>query len=454
MTGGMSDQGVNFETKEPGLLEGSITFFLSYVVSYLARFLTSIVVARTLGVEGKGIYSLVLISGSFIVLVFSIGLGNSITYFTANKKFSPANLFTFSVVSTGFLSIIGGLGLYLAYRWYLSDRILAGVTQYHIQLIIISLPISLLAIFLSSIVRGRQEFIAFNAIALSGVVSNLVLQGISSILRGGISGAILAWLISNIIVLGVSFWYVREHIQFIISFPRAILGQLTSYGLKSHITNIFTFFNLRLDTFFINYFTGSYMVGLYTTGASSAELVWNVPNAIGSALFPKSSAMNRDIAARLTSQVCRQVIVVSTFLTGLSAILGPFFIPLLFGSDFEASVAPFLWLLPGILGLSVSKIIAANLGGIGKPLYATYTSIITLAITIVLDILMIPVFSIVGAAIASSIAYLFSTGLLIYWFSKETSIKISDVIMPKTSDIKMLAKLFIQLWNRAKVTLL
>jgi Na+-driven multidrug efflux pump len=111
---------------------------------------------------------------------------------------------------------------------------------------------------------------------------------------------------------------------------------------------------------------------------------------------------------------------------------------------------PFLWLLPGVLGISISKIIAANLGGIGKPHYATYTSMITIALTILLDILMIPVYSIVGAAIASSIAYLFSTGLLIYWFSKETKIKISEVIIPRKSDMTILIARTGLLWNRLK----
>ena len=450
MTGGIPDQEIYLEPKEPSLLEGSITFFLSYIVNFVIRFITSVVVARTLGVEGKGIYTLVLITGALMVLLISIGLGNSITYFTASKQYSPAHLFTFSVISTGLLSIFGGFTLYFAYRWFLSAQVLAGINQTQVLLIIIRIPFSLLSVFFSSIVRGKQEFIAFNAITLSGVISNLLLQSLSSRLNGGVHGAILAWLGSTVVTLGVSFWYVKEHTQIAIAFPRAMLRNLTSYGLKNHITNIFTFFNLRLDTFFINYFVGSSMVGLYSTGASTAELVWNVPNAIGSALFPKSSAMEKEAATRLTSQVCRQIVIVTFVLTSLGAITGPVLIPVFFGADFKPSVAPFLWLLPGIFGLSISKIIAANLGGIGKPLYATYTSIITLFITIVLDIIMIPIYSITGAAIASSLAYLFSTGLLIYWFSQETQIKISEIIIPRRSDISQLATLVFQQLTRMR----
>lgn len=438
------------ENKQTGLLAGSITFFLGYIFVYAARFVTSVIVARVLGVEGKGIYVLALMVGSLLVLFLSFGLGNSITYFTANKQFPPGNLFTFSIFATLLLSIFGGLLFYYAYTWYLADQILAGVNHNHILLILISLPFSLLTVFLTSIVHGRQKFVAYNLITFSGVISNLLFQIVSSLLRGGISGAIQAWVASNMVALGVSFWFVREDIHLVVPFPHSMLKPLTSYGIKNYITNLLTFFNLRLDTFFVNYFSGSSMVGLYSTGVSAAELVWYVPNAIGSALYPKSSAMNKETAARLTAQVCRQIMVISTMLTLGSAVIGPILIPLFYGSDFQAAIMPFLWLLPGVLGISISKIIAANLGGIGKPHYATYTSMITIALTILLDILMIPVYSIVGAAIASSIAYLFSTGLLIYWFSKETKIKISEVIIPRKSDMTILIARTGLLWNRLK----
>jgi Na+-driven multidrug efflux pump len=100
------------------------------------------------------------------------------------------------------------------------------------------------------------------------------------------------------------------------------------------------------------------------------------------------------------------------------------------------------------LGLSISKIITANLGGIGKPQYASYTSIITLGTTIALDMILIPNYSIIGAAIASSVAYLVSAGLLIFWFSMETNIKMSRVIIPRKDDIALIIKRLVVLWNQ------
>lgn len=444
---GQTEQSANRQT---GILAGSILFFLGYLLVYLARFLTSVIVARTLGVEGKGIYALVLMVGSLLVLFFSLGLGNSITYYTASKQYSTRFLFSFSLLATIIISAFGGALFFFAYERYLSARILAGVTLQHVWLILLSLPFSLLTTFLSSIVHGKQEFIEFNLITLSRVYSNLVFQIVSYFLQGGIPGAIWAWLASNILSTLVTLWYVRDDIRLTLTIPRVMLRPLSSYGMKNYITNLLTFFNLRLDTFFVNYFSGASMVGLYTTGVSVAELVWYVPNAIGSALFPKSSSMPKETASRLTAQICRQALFLSTLLVLASALLGPLMIPLIYGQDFAASVTPFLWLLPGILGISLSKIISSNLGGIGKPQFATYTSIITVIITVVLDLLLIPVYSIAGAAIASTIAYLVSASFLVYWFKRETKIDIADVLIPRKEDLGILLTRTKRLWTQLR----
>jgi O-antigen/teichoic acid export membrane protein len=126
-------------------------------------------------------------------------------------------------------------------------------------------------------------------------------------------------------------------------------------------------------------------------------------------------------------------------------VIGSLLIPFFYGIDFLPSVKPFLWLLPGILGITLSKIVSANLAGIGKPQYATYSSGITVVITVVLDILLIPPYGIVGAAIASSIAYLLSAVLSVMWFSRETNIRWLDVVLPRKDDFTLLVNRSMQL---------
>jgi O-antigen/teichoic acid export membrane protein len=428
------------EQKQTGLLAGSVAFFVSSLITYAARFATSVIVARTLGVDGKGIYTLVLMIGGLLVLFLSLGLSGSITYLIASGQHKSAELSSLSIVSSIVLSVVGGLLFYIVYIFFLSERFLAGTDSMEIWLVLLSLPINLISLFLSSMLLGKQQIYAYNIINIIRVLSNLAFQLISSLMQGGVLGAIQAWLASNIVAFAVTLWFVRDDLNLRFSQSRKIIRPALSYGSKNYIANLFTYFNYRLDAFLVNYFSGNASVGLYSVGVSTAELLWYVPNAISVPLFPKSSVLEKEVAARLTAQACRQTLLVAALLASIFAAAGPFIIPFVYGSNFQDSVLPFLWLLPGVLSVSLSKLISANLSGLGKPQYATYTSGITVVITLVLDILLIPLYDITGAAIASSLAYIASTILSIIWFSRETGTSWAHVIVPRVEDVTTLAK--------------
>ncbi len=439
------------EQTQTGLLAGSAAFFFSSLIIFAARFATSVIVARTLGVAGKGTYTLVLMLGALLTLFLSMGINGSITYLIASRQFTSRNLFSFSILSSLVLSIVGGIVFYFAYVGFLSTSFLIGITNTEIILVLISLPINMVSLFLSSIILGKQQLYAYNLITILRVVSQLLLIVISSLLRGGVYGAVLSWLVSSIISFLATLWIVRSDIDFRFTIQRSIIRPALSFGTKSYFANLFTFFNYRLDSFLVNLYSGPTSVGLYSVSVSTAELIWYIPNAISNALFPKSSTLDRETAARLTAQACRQTLSVTALLTIVFAIIGPFLIPLIYGADFQDSIPAFYWLLPGILGLSLSKIISANLSGSGKPQYATYTSALTVVLTIVLDVALIPALGIVGAAIATTIAYLASAALSVFWFHKETKLRWTEVIVPRPNDLTTLVNrsyALISSWKR------
>ena len=102
------------------------------------------------------------------------------------------------------------------------------------------------------------------------------------------------------------------------------------------------------------------------------------------------------------------------------------------------------------MGITLSKIISANLAGIGLPQYATYASGITIIITVILDILLIPTYGIGGAAIASTIAYLLSAALMVMWFSREANITWVEVVFIRKEDISMLVRRSVQMGSSAR----
>jgi stage V sporulation protein B len=422
--------------KQTGLIAGTSLVFVASIISFVGRFATSIIVARTLGPEFKGIYILTLYSSTLVYTIFSLGLNGAISYFMASKKLSGKQLFALSISAGLVLSIVGGVLFYLAYQHFFINNILQGSDPQLILWVMLGLPLSLVASFLSSLLLGQQRMIAYNLVLLINVLTNLAFQIVSSVMAAGVNGAVLAWLASNFLAFILAVWLLRRDFSLRIKELAGVMKPALSYGARSYVANLLTFFNLRLDSFLVNPFQGAAAVGQYTSSVTFAEFLWYIPNAVSTALFPKVSSVDKETANRITPQACRQTLLIVCLAAIAFSGVGGFLIVKLYGEAYRPAVLPFLLLLPGMIGLTVAKVISADLSGRGKPQFAAYSAGITICITIVLDLLLIPRYSISGAAIASSIAYTASGALSILWFSRETGTLPRTLLIPRAEDFR------------------
>lgn len=436
--------------KQTGLLVGSTLFFLSSLIIFVARFAISIIVARTLGVHGKGVYTLVLTISSLMVMLLDLGLASALTYLVASSQYRPRQILNFALWTSLIISLIGCLGFYVFYQLFLAQSLLAGVPPTYIKWVLLFLPINILTSLYLAIILGLQKILAYNIVNICRVVVNFFLLLFSSWQGLGLPGAIWSWLIAGICAFLLVLWFLRKDLRLMRFSPRKLFSSSLRYGIKSYPANLFTLFTYRLDTFIVNYFSGASSVGLYSTGVSSAELLWYIPNAISSTLFPKSATLDIDVGARLTARVCRQMMLITVPIAICFGVAGMVFIPLFYGINFAGAVIPFLLLLPGIVGIALSKIIFANLSGSGKPQFATYSSMIAFAATIVLDLILIPIYDIAGAAIASSIAYLLGSILAIFWFGHQTNIRWHQIILPTRQDVSDIWHQSVSIWHKLR----
>ena len=90
----------------------------------------------------------------------------------------------------------------------------------------------------------------------------------------------------------------------------------------------------------------------------------------------------------------------------VAAALGPPLLPVVFGPEFQASVAPFLWLLPGALGFTAMGVFSSALVASSLPGSALLGPVVSLTIGLGLALMLIPRFGPSGAAAASSLAFL------------------------------------------------
>jgi len=134
----------------------------------------------------------------------------------------------------------------------------------------------------------------------------------------------------------------------------------------------------------------------------------------------------------------------------LAALSIPVFIVLLFSEEYLPAVQLFRILLPGIVALSASRILANDIAGRGKPLLNTYIGVISVALQLALNLAWIPRFGAMGSAWATTIAYSSDLGIRLWLYMKVSGNSLAEVILPRSSDWSLYRQLAQLAWSRVR----
>ena len=421
------------------LKKSGLITFLTQVSVFIFGFATSIILARVLGPEDRGIYALIILIPAVMGLLGTLGMEIANTYFSANKKYKLSDIVSNSLVS----SIVLGLIIILLF-WVASTTnafqeflIANNITFFYLWLAVFTVPIVLLSAFFNRILLGREEIVKFNSVGISKSIFQLGLVFVFLIvLDQGVFGAVLAYIVTTVCVALLVTLFIKKlnRINFSINF--GLLKESLRYGGKGYLGNVAQFLNYRLDMLLVAYFLNVTAVGHYTIAVGIAERLWMIPGSIGTVLFPRVSAIGDTQANQLTSKASRHTLFIVFILSIVLIVLAKPLILILFEISFLPSVEPLMILLPGIVALSFAKVLTSDLAGRGTPEFGTYASIVSLAVNIPLNLYFIPKWGISGAAFASSIAYILATLIIVAAFIKISEKSWFDILLINKQDFQ------------------
>ena len=402
------------------------------IVSFTA--LIGIITARTLGPSGLGAFSLALVIPSLVSLFLQFGIGLANVYYIGRRKYPTdvllGNALTMSLLTSAIVLPLYGLAIPLLLR-----TVAVGIQPMVLVLVGLTIPLALIGGHLSFIFLGLQDIQEYNRLRLIRDGTTLLFVVILVVvLQTGVIGATAAVAVAWSLMIVRGFWILSRRMQIRLGWAPDALKDCLSLGMKGYLANLFQFFNYRLDVLLVSYFAGITALGLYGTAVTTAEMLWYVPESVATVLFPKTAGSSDEEARTFTPTVTRSVFA----LTLLSAVLlGLFSYPLitiLFGSSYDGSVLALRLLLPGAVLLAVCKVLASDLGGRGLLVYNSLASLAGLLATILLDLVLIPRWSIYGAAVASSISYALSTVVTLIVYTRVSGHRTRDVLVPRRED--------------------
>ncbi len=421
----------------------TLMLFAMQVLTFVAAFAISIVVSRLLGPPGKGQYTTVVAFSTLATLITGMGLGSAAIYYEAQHATERRR-----IASTAFtLHLVTALLLLLPALWLLHwlDVHFFAATFSRPILLLASLLIPAMAAAETAalLLLGAQkaaQYATARLVLSLGQLLLLLALGVAGWLQ--IETALLGLLISNNIAACCALVWLRgADIPLRLSVARDWFRPLLSYGTRSWIGNLLQYFNYRLDIFMLLAMAGPAAVGYYSIAVAIGETLWFLPQAIATILFPRT-ATDPVAATRFTPLIARNTLII----TGLAACcISVFAYPLIktvYGAVFLPAYSALLLLLPGLVLFAIAKVIASDLNGRGFPQYGTWAALLTLGITLGLNLLLIPTFGINGAAIASSIAYAGNALLLVIFYIRKAGVSLLELLIARPADLHFYQALF------------
>lgn len=398
----------------------------------------NVAIARSIGPEGKGLYSLAILAPMMLATFTAMNLGAGATYYIGNGKF-PAR----DVAGTVFSACLGLTLVFGAAYLLLLDKIsLLAFRGVSTDLLLVSFfiyPAFMLGIPFNALLLGRQEIRATALIdLLRAAAAAALIAGALLFLGAGVKGAVAATAASFWVGLFAN-WAAARRLgeTFRPVFRPAIFSEVALYSLKGFAGNVIQLLNYRLDVFLINFFLSPLNVGIYSAAVMLAEMIWYVPNAVGYVLFPKISASDKATADRITPQISRISLAITLAAGTALLALAPMLIRLLFGERFSAAAAPLHILVPGVIALGLTKVLGNDLAARGKPEYPAITSALAMTISATAGVLSIPSYGIAGAAAATSFSYCASALTISLIYKKHTGIGPLSFLLPCREDLEL-----------------
>jgi O-antigen/teichoic acid export membrane protein len=409
------------------------------VVTAVGGFLTTIVVARVLGPDGLGAYTVALSLLLILGAIGSLGLENGIAWLVAAGRWSPrAALRDTQALALG-LGLLG-VALTLIARLIVPSAF-AGMSVAVTAIAAGGLPFLISWQYSRWLAVARDRYEAFvvppalvTVLALVGCTVGAVLDDVT----GMVIGLTVAYALTAAIALADA---LRSGLPDTGPKGREPLRLATGFGLRANAANALQLLNFRIDLFVLSAVATSGELGRYATAVSVTSVMFLVPQTLAQVVFPRVAALSAgddeslDQRAIVEAKSLRHVSLITLVSLPVVAIAMAVAIPLLFGSEFSGAVGLGLILLPGCALFGIASVLAATINGRGFPGYSLRAAVLSTPVALALYATLIPLLGDLGAAIASSVSYAVNFAITAVYYHRATGDRVAPLLVPTRDEV-------------------
>lgn len=449
-------------------LTGNVAALVGALISLT---LATLMVARVGGPSAVGDYALLRVMPWLLAVVVSGGLAAATPWFLAGPTRDDPRVRS-TLVAMAAASAVVSLLIWLAASPFLRVTFFLDLTTVIVAWAGVKSVSRLLVITAKAASQGTGDLPGTNqAIVLEEL---LFIPAYAAALLLGLGGgaAVVAALIAADVVTGAIAWrrlFGRHYFAAVGRPSLAVAKRVYVFGVRGQVGSLMYLVNLRLDFMIVDLLVGPAVLGVYAVASKFAELLRLLPISFEWVLYPGFARQTATEAWTRASWLVPRAAAATCLAALPLALLAQPVIPFFYGHAFAEAVEPTRLLLIGLSVEGASGVITAYLFGRGRPGLNSIATFGGVVVTVGLDLLLIPRFGLVGAAVASTAAYLTTTSLLgtclllLQPRSKEHVVDVGEAVRPglfrRVMDIVVasaalvfLSPLMLVVWIAARVS--
>lgn len=217
--------------------------------------------------------------------------------------------------------------------------------------------------------------------------------------------------------------------------------KIVRFGFVPMITILASNLNYRVDVIMLKAFPNVSMadIGVYSIGVMLAEKVLLVPVTVKQILLSKLAKGKTAKEVALVLRICFPVCFL--MFAGISAFGQPF-INIVYGAGYENAYGVTVITMFGVCAAMFGNIIEVFNVVNNKQIYTLAILIGSVAVNVVVNMFLIPRMGITGAAFATVVSFTCSALAFLITFSRQTGIKLRELILITKEDILMCKNFF------------
>jgi O-antigen/teichoic acid export membrane protein len=400
----------------------------------VALLVTQVLLAQSLGVNGRGTVAAATAPLMFAVAFLTLGLPEALTYLVAQRRGGRhIRQFVFSLAALLVAGLLGILCILL-----LARPLSVGNNELaHLMTIAVGALIpALWTGAMRGVAYGAQDWWlitaerSFSALLQLAVVGALFLTDSLTLLSSTLSIAAAPFVGAAVYLCSPRWWAIlRGSASSKAGSP--VVALVISYASRVWLGSAAGIILMRLDQVIMTPLAGVQQLGIYVVGVAVTSGVLLFSSTVRDVIFALESG------EQSTSRVGRAARI-STLVTALVAAIiaaaSPWLIPLLFGPEFSGAI-PVVVVLSLAFSLAVPGSVAgAALSARGRPELRSLTLSIQMVLFVIAMLLLVPPFGAVGAAAAMLAGAVAPAHLNIHWLHKYFEVPVSEFYRFRKSD--------------------